>query len=121
MGCTATIIVLTVLRMDQDSTLSPVSRGVKLLNNRIKKCRGCNTEFARKVDGSLPDPPLSVVVCHEENITIFSRPQNVYYANLSCIRMVNPTFSPHHLQVPADTELSEAHKNYLCEHIGCDC
>ena len=103
---------------------------VKLLNNRIKKCRGCSTEFARKVDGSLPDPPLNIVVCHEErrpfrdssNITRFSRPQNVYYhANLSCIRMGNPTFSPHHLHVPADTDLSEAHKKYLREHIGCDC
>ena len=39
---------------------------VKLLNNQIKKCRGCNGEFSRKVDGSLPDPPLNVVVCHED-------------------------------------------------------
>ena len=101
---------------------------VKLLNNRIKKCRGCNREFARKVDGSLPDPPLNVVVCHEErrpfrdssNITRLSRPQNVYYhANLSCIRMGNPTFLHHDLHVPA--ELSDAHKKYLREHIGCDC
>jgi len=30
---------------------------VKFLNNRIKKCRGCDREFSRKVDGSLPDPP----------------------------------------------------------------
>ena len=39
---------------------------VKLLNNRIKKCRGCNREFSRKVDGSPPDPPLNLVICHEE-------------------------------------------------------
>ena len=103
---------------------------VKLLNNRIKKCRGCNREFARKVDGSLPDPPLDMVVCHEErrpfkdssNITRLSRPHNVYYhANLSCIRMSNPTFLPHHLQIPAEFELSDAHKKYLREHLGCDC
>ena len=34
---------------------------VKFLNNRIKKCRGCNQEFSRKVDGSPPDPPLNLV------------------------------------------------------------
>ena len=39
---------------------------VKLLNNRIKKCRGCNREFSRKVDRSPPDPPLNLVICHEE-------------------------------------------------------
>lgn len=103
---------------------------VKLLNNRIKKCRGCNREFSRKVDGSLPDPPLNVVVCHEErrpfrdssNVTRLSRPQNVYYhANLSCIRANNPHFLPFHLHIPPDSELSDAHKKYLREHIGCDC
>jgi len=103
---------------------------VKLLNNRIKKCRGCNREFSRKVDGSLPDPPLNVVVCHEErrpfrdssNVTRLSRPQNVYYhANLSCIRANNPHFLPFHLHIPPDSELSDAHKKYLREHTGCDC
>ena len=92
---------------------------VKLLNNRIKKCRGCNREFSRKVDGSPPDPPLNLVICHEErrpyrdasNATRLSRPQNVYYhANLSCIRSNHPSFAVHEVQIPTDVELSSAHK-----------
>uniref|UniRef100_A0A1X7TN33 Uncharacterized protein n=1 Tax=Amphimedon queenslandica TaxID=400682 RepID=A0A1X7TN33_AMPQE len=39
---------------------------VKLLNDRIKKCRGCGGDFVRKADGSLPDPPMNLVTCHEE-------------------------------------------------------
>lgn len=35
---------------------------VKLLKNRIKKCRGCNRDFTRKVDGSPPDPPMNLVI-----------------------------------------------------------
>ena len=103
---------------------------VKLLNNRIKKCRGCNREFSRKVDGSPPDPPLNLVICHEErrpfcgasNATRLSRPQNVYYhANLACVRANNPTFVGREVQIPTDIELSGAHKKYLREHFGCEC
>ena len=79
---------------------------IKLLNNRIKKCRGYNREFSRKVDGSPsdPPPPLNFIICHEErkpyrdasNPTRLSRPQNVYYhANLSCIRSNYPSFADH--------------------------
>lgn len=101
---------------------------VKLLNNRIRKCRGCNRNFSRKVDGSPPDPPLDLVVAHEErhpffdaqNVRKVSRPQNTYYhTSLSCIRANNPAFVGGQLQVPADVELSPVHKKYLREHFGC--
>ena len=39
---------------------------VKLLNNRIKKCRGCGSLFARKADRSVPDPPNDLIIVHEE-------------------------------------------------------
>lgn len=96
---------------------------MKLLNNRIKKCRGCNREFMRKVDGSPPDPPLNMVICHEErrpfidsqNVKRSSRPQNVYYhCNLACIRA---NHVGHDLQIPADVELSTPHKKYLREYF----
>ena len=102
---------------------------VKLLNNRIKKCRGCNKKFSRKVDGSPPDPPLNLVVAHEErspftdtqNVTRVSRPQNVYYhSSLSCIQANNPSFICSQLQIPTDIELSPVHKKYLREHFGCE-
>jgi hypothetical protein len=102
---------------------------VKLLKNRIKKCKGCNRNFSRKVDGSPPDPPLNLVVSHEErhpftdaqNVRRVSRPQNTYYhASLSCIRASNPSFVGCQLQVPADVKLSSVHKKYLREYFGCD-
>ena len=103
---------------------------VKLLNNHIKKCRGCNREFSRKVDGSPWDPPLNLVMYHEErrpyrdasNATRLSHPQNVYYhANLSCIRANNPSFIGHEVEILTDVELSSAHCKYLREHFGCEC
>jgi hypothetical protein len=102
---------------------------VKILNNRIKKCRGCNRTFARKVDGSLLDPPLNLVIAHEErrpftdtqNVKRLSRPQNVYFhTNVSCIQASNPAFTSDQLVVPADVELTSVHKKYLHEHFGCD-
>ena len=103
---------------------------VKLLNNRIKKCRGCNQEVSRKVDGSPPDPPLNLVICHEErrpyrdtsNATRLSRPQNVYYhANLTCIRANHPSFIGCEVLIPTDVELSSAYSKDLHEHFGCKC
>ncbi len=100
-----------------------------VLNNRIKKCKGCNRNFARKVDGSPPDPPLNLVVAHEErhpftdmqNIKRLSRPQNTYYhTNVSCIRATNPSFQDSQLQIPADVELTAIHKKYLREHFRCN-
>jgi hypothetical protein len=102
---------------------------VKLLNNRIKKCRGCGSLFARKADGSVPDPPNDLVVAHEErqpfadanNKTRLSRPQNVYYhPNVACIRRHNASFLGPEIQVSADTTLLDLHKKYLSEHFGWD-
>ena len=100
---------------------------VKLLNNCIKKCRGCGAAFSRKVDGSPPEPPNNLVICHEErrpfsdaqNVTRMSRPQNVYYhPNVSCIRRQNPSFVGSEIQVPADLELLPLHEKYLEDHFG---
>ena len=100
------------------STAESKPFSVKLLNNQIKKCRGCNREFSRKVDGSPPDPPLNMVVSHEErrpfidaqNVKRASRPQNVYYhCNLACIRANHPSFVGRELQIP------------LCEHFQVYC
>ena len=78
---------------------------VQFLNKRIKKCRGCGTEFSRKIDGSIPDPPNNLVIQHEErraftdvNGPRLSRIQNVYYhCALSCVRRINPLFQPSQL------------------------
>ena len=71
---------------------------VRLLNNIIKKCSGCEEKFAMKLDGSSPDPTNDLIIGHEErrpfsdaqNVTRLSRLQNVYYhANIHCIRRYN--------------------------------
>ena len=77
---------------------------MKLLNNRIKKCRGCNKDFCRKLDGSLPDPPLDMIIAHEErrpfsdsqNVKRLSRPQNVYYHSNSMFIHVRKDFATYH-------------------------
>lgn len=80
---------------------------MKLLNNRIKKCRGCNKDFCRKLDGSPPDPPLDMIIerrpfSDSQNVKRLSRPQNVYYhSNLACIRANHPRFVGNELQIPA--------------------
>ena len=100
---------------------------VKLLNNRIRKCRGCGAVFSRKVDGSPPDPPHNLVIAHEErrpfsdahNVTRMSRPQNVYYhPNVSCIRRQNPSFVTTEIQVSADLMLLPLYEKYLGDHFG---
>lgn len=99
---------------------------VKLLNNRIKKCRGCGREFSRKANGALPDPPLNLVISHEErqpytdanNTPQLGKLQNVYYhPSLTCIRQHNPTFTGCQLRVE-DVDLTPAHKTLL-QSLGC--
>ena len=41
---------------------------VKLLNFRIKKYHGCGSEFACKTDGSLPDPPMNIVIINARGV-----------------------------------------------------
>ena len=90
---------------------------VKLLNNCIKKCRGCRAAFSWKVDGSLPEPPNNLVLCHEEqrpfseakNVIHVWIDLNVYYHPIhnyvSCIQRQNPSFVASEIQVSADLEL----------------
>ena len=86
---------------DQQSTSTSDVYVIKLLNNRIKKCRGCGGNFIRKTDESLPDPPMNLTVSRMErsytdshNVTKLSTKQNVYYhPNLSCIKKVNINFN----------------------------
>ena len=101
---------------------------VKFLNNRIKKCYGCSSEFTRKIDGSLPDPPLNIVISHSErrefrdanNTLKVGNYQNVYYhPNLSCIRRRNAAFMGNELVISADIVLTESHKKYLQEYFNC--
>ena len=100
---------------------------VKISTKRIKKCIGCGSEFSRKIDGSLSDPPNDLVVSREErrvfqdaqNTPQLSRLQNVYYhANLGCIRRRNPSFVSSCLTIPADLELLPVHRKYLEDHFG---
>ena len=95
---------------------------VKLKKNRIKKCRGCNREFSRKVDGCPPDPPLNLVICHEERRPYRDAPklstECLHHANHSCIRSNHPSFAVHEVQIPTVVELSSARK-YLRKHFGC--
>ena len=97
---------------------------VKIINNRIKKCRGCGGDFVRKADGSLPDPPMNLVICHEEtrpfrdatNVVRQSKLQNVYYhANVQCIRRQNASFVGPEIVVQ-DIHLT-IHKQYLKEYF----
>ena len=99
---------------------------VKILTKRIKKCMECGSEFSRKIDGSLPNPPNDLVVSREErrvfqdtqNTPQLSRLQNVYYhANLGCIRRRNPSFVSSCLSILADLELLPVHCKYLEDHF----
>ena len=105
------------------------SNVVKLLNNRIKKCRGCGAAFSWKVDGSPPEPPNNLVICHEEqrpfsdaqNVTHMNRPQNVYYHPIMspAFSTKTPSFIASEIQVPADLELlCHLHEEYLEDHFG---
>ena len=96
------------------SMVEQLPYAVKLLNNRIKKCRYCGSLFSRKADGSIPDPPNDLIIAHEErgpfadanNITRISRLQNVYYhPNVACIRRQHASFMGPKIQVPAEVVL----------------
>ena len=100
---------------------------VKILSNRIKKCRGCGALFSRKVDGSPPDPPNDLVIAHEErlpftdaqNVARLSRPQNLYYhLSMSCIRRQNPSVIGNDIYVPGDLTLLSVHEKYLFDCFG---
>ncbi len=90
---------------------------VRLLNNRIKKCSGCETPFARKIDGLPPDPPNDLIISHEErrpfndasNTSRLSQLHNVYYhPSIQCVRRYYPSFAGD-LQVPLDIDLQPLH------------
>ncbi len=100
---------------------------VKILTKRIKKCICCGSEFTKKIDGSLPDPPNDLVVAREErrvfqyaqNTPQLSRFQNVHYhTNLGCIRRRNPLFVSTCLVIPADITLLPVHHKYIQDHFG---
>lgn len=100
---------------------------IKRLNNRIKKCRGCGGQFSRKANGSLPDPPMDLVISHEEqrqyrdknNKICVGKPQNVYYhSNISCIRRENAAFFGPELVLAADVTLLDSHKQYLLQYFN---
>ena len=104
---------------------------VKLLNNCIKKCRGCRAAFSWKVDGSLPEPPNNLVLCHEEQRP-FSEAKNVIHVWID-LRMFTiilyitmfPAFSAktHHLLPQRFKYLQtlsycHLHEKYLEDHFG---
>ena len=100
---------------------------IKLLNNRIKKCRGCGGNFIRKTDGSLPDPPMNLTVSRMErrsytdsnNVTKLSKKQNVYYhPTLSCIKKVNANFDSSQLVKDPALTLSDVHATYLGQYLN---
>lgn len=100
---------------------------IKFLNNRIKKCRGCGGNFIRKTDGSLPDPPMNLIVSRTErrsytdgdNVEKLSKKQNVYYhPTLSCIKKVNASFDSSLLVKDPALTLTDVHKTYLSQYLN---
>ena len=95
----------------------------------VQKCCGCGAAFSWKVDGSPPEPPNNLVICHEErrpfsdaqNVTHMNRPQNVYYHPIMfpAFSTKTPSFIASEIQVPADLELlCHLHEEYLEDHFG---
>ena len=92
---------------------------MKLLNNRIKMCRGCGSLISRKADRSIPDPPNDFVMAHEERrpfadankVTRISRLQN--HPNVACICRQHTSFMGPEIQVPAVIYRRSILKNIL--------
>ncbi len=94
MSLTRLLFYIGLARETSNSVADQLPYVVKLLNNRIKKCRGCGSLFSRRADGSVPDPPNNLVIAREErrpfdNITRMSRLQNVYYHHVFVARMLH--------------------------------
>ena len=102
---------------------------LKRLNHMLKVCAGCRGGYAKKLDGSLPDPPHDICISHDVFITL-TNPLNKlpfnkqskehYHASTSCILLKNPNFRSSSLIIPLDLapQLTVEHWNYLRHEFG---
>jgi len=98
---------------------------VKLLNNCIKKCRGCGAAFLRKVDGSPPEPPNNLVIVMKSSNHFLMRRTLHVWIDLRMFTIMFPAFSTktHHLLPQRFKYLQtlsycHLHERYLEDHFG---
>ena len=102
---------------------------LKMLNHMMKVCAGCRGGYEKKQDGSLPDPPDDICICHEETITLtepvskkpFQKKTKVHYhCRKECVPIKNPNFQLNTLEVPSNvsSNLTNVHWKYLREQFG---
>ena len=72
------------------------------LNNRITTCYGCRNKFVRAADGSIPVPPLDLILKCRETREYYDKDGNkressnsntYYHPNIACIRIKHPEFN----------------------------
>ena len=97
---------------------------VKFIVGNMRVCQGCRGNLKR-LDGSVPAPPFDLCAARAERrsfrdsngilITPQKEQPSHYHLNLSCIRVVAPTFVTSSLVVPPDVrpKLNVVHKEYL--------
>ena len=92
------------------------------ISGNIKVCAGCRNKYPKS-----PSPPHDMCIKHQEWREYFPEGTKVskyrfgnayYHFNSSCVKLRHPQFAPHHLQVPTNLELSEAHKEFLQCHFS---
>lgn len=74
---------------------------VSKLNKRITTCYGCRGKFTRAADGSVPVPPLDLILKCNESRHYYDKDGNMqekgncntyYHPNVSCIKKKHPEF-----------------------------
>ena len=72
------------------------------LNNRITTCYGCRNKFVRAADGSIPVPPLDLILKCRKTREYYDKDGNkressnsntYYHPNIACIRIKHPEFN----------------------------
>ena len=78
------------------------------LNNCITTCYGCRGKFTRAADGSVPVPPLDLILKCNENRQYYDKDGNMqekgncntyYHPNVSCIKKKHPEFKSSDLRL----------------------
>jgi len=78
------------------------------LNNRITTCYGCRGKFTRAADGSIPVPPLDLILKCNENRQYYDKDGNMqekgnsntyYYPNVPGIKKKHPKFKSSDLRI----------------------
>ena len=85
------------------------------LNNRITTCFGCRGKFTRAADGTIPFPPLDLILRCKESRQYYGKDGSMqekgnantyYHPNTSCIKKKHPNFQLTDIRVDDATNTS---------------